>query len=148
LGLKGVIRKKKKEGLKKETPWQSTIICLWLKSGMRNNIFPMSFRVFLNFPWLMKNFPHFVASRGEEVPATKPVTKDTPVPTLDYVDIPHSQIRKVIFGTTIFSLNPWVRIKEYFGKQQYFNGLRYLSIKLLLDVEVWKCILDVFFVPS
>ena len=96
----------------------------------------------------MKNFPHFVASRGEEVPATKPVTKDTPVPTLDYVDIPHSQIRKVIFGTTIFSLNPWVRIKEYFGKQQYFNGLRYLSIKLLLDVEVWKCILDVFFVPS
>jgi hypothetical protein len=23
-----------------------------------------------------------------------------------------------------------------------------LSIKLLLDVEVWKCILDVFFVPS
>jgi hypothetical protein len=23
-----------------------------------------------------------------------------------------------------------------------------LSIKLLLDVEVWKCILEVFFVPS
>lgn len=50
----------------------------------------------------VKNFPHFVASRGKEAPATKSVTKDTSVPALDYVDIPHSQIRKVIFGTIVF----------------------------------------------
>jgi hypothetical protein len=49
----------------------------------------------------VKNFPHFVASRGKEAPATKPVAKDTTAPALDYVDIPHSQIRKVIFVTII-----------------------------------------------
>jgi hypothetical protein len=49
----------------------------------------------------VKNFPHFVASRGKETPATKPVAKDTTAPALDYVDIPHSQIRKVIFVTII-----------------------------------------------
>ncbi|RQO85087.1 hypothetical protein POPTR_001G198000v4 [Populus trichocarpa] len=46
---------------------------------------------------------YYLASRGEEVPATKPVTKDTPVPTLDYVDIPHSQIRKVTASNLLFS---------------------------------------------
>ncbi|KAG6780398.1 hypothetical protein POTOM_013255 [Populus tomentosa] len=51
----------------------------------------------------VKNFPHFVASRGKEAPATKPVTKDTSAPALDYVDIPHSQIRKVTASRLLFS---------------------------------------------
>ncbi|KAJ6947557.1 hypothetical protein NC651_002056 [Populus alba x Populus x berolinensis] len=46
---------------------------------------------------------YYLASRGKEVPATKPVTKDAPVPTLDYVDIPHSQIRKVTASNLLFS---------------------------------------------
>lgn len=38
-----------------------------------------------------------VASRGKEVPAKAPKGKDVAAPALDYVDIPHSQIRKVHF---------------------------------------------------
>ncbi|CAK7356890.1 unnamed protein product [Dovyalis caffra] len=45
----------------------------------------------------------YLASRGTEVPATKPVTKDTSAPALDYVDIPHSQIRKVTASRLLFS---------------------------------------------
>lgn len=45
----------------------------------------------------------YLASRGKEAPATKPVTKDTSAPALDYVDIPHSQIRKVTASRLLFS---------------------------------------------
>lgn len=45
----------------------------------------------------------YLASRGKEAPATKPVTKDTSAPALDYVDIPHSQIRKVTASRLLLS---------------------------------------------
>ncbi|KAJ6696316.1 DIHYDROLIPOAMIDE ACETYLTRANSFERASE COMPONENT OF PYRUVATE DEHYDROGENASE COMPLEX [Salix koriyanagi] len=45
----------------------------------------------------------YLASRGKEAPATKSVTKDTSAPALDYVDIPHSQIRKVTASRLLFS---------------------------------------------
>ncbi|KAJ6932508.1 dihydrolipoyllysine-residue acetyltransferase component 2 of pyruvate dehydrogenase complex [Populus alba x Populus x berolinensis] len=45
----------------------------------------------------------YLASRGKEAPVTKPVTKDASAPALDYVDIPHSQIRKVTASRLLFS---------------------------------------------
>lgn len=45
----------------------------------------------------------YLASRGKEAPATKPVAKDTSAPALDYVDIPHSQIRKVTASRLLLS---------------------------------------------
>lgn len=38
-----------------------------------------------------------VASGGKQVPAAAFKSKDAPPATLDYTDIPHSQIRKVVF---------------------------------------------------
>lgn len=49
-------------------------------------------------------FPYGVASRGKEVSATAPKAKDTTAAALDYVDIPHSQIRKVIIPIIINNL--------------------------------------------
>lgn len=45
----------------------------------------------------MKCFAYYVASRGKEVSAATPKAKEA-APALDYVDIPHSQIRKVSIG--------------------------------------------------
>ncbi|XP_039004499.1 dihydrolipoyllysine-residue acetyltransferase component 2 of pyruvate dehydrogenase complex, mitochondrial-like isoform X2 [Hibiscus syriacus] len=45
----------------------------------------------------------YLASRGKEVPALTPKTKDAKIASLDYVDIPHSQIRKVTASRLLFS---------------------------------------------
>ncbi|KAB2081592.1 hypothetical protein ERO13_A05G136800v2 [Gossypium hirsutum] len=45
----------------------------------------------------------YLASRGKEVSAPIPKTKDTKLAALDYVDIPHSQIRKVTASRLLFS---------------------------------------------
>ncbi|KAG8643294.1 dihydrolipoyllysine-residue acetyltransferase component 2 of pyruvate dehydrogenase complex, mitochondrial isoform X2 [Manihot esculenta] len=45
----------------------------------------------------------YLASRGKEVSATAPKAKDTTAAALDYVDIPHSQIRKVTASRLLFS---------------------------------------------
>ncbi|KAF9685159.1 hypothetical protein SADUNF_Sadunf03G0025400 [Salix dunnii] len=52
---------------------------------------------------LKADIEDYLASRGKEAPATKSVTKDTSAPALDYVDIPHSQIRKVTASRLLFS---------------------------------------------
>lgn len=44
-----------------------------------------------------------LASRGKEVPAKAPKGKDVAAPALDYVDIPHSQIRKITASRLLFS---------------------------------------------
>lgn len=44
-----------------------------------------------------------LASRGKEVPAKAPTGKDVAAPALDYVDIPHSQIRKITASRLLFS---------------------------------------------
>ncbi|PPD85310.1 hypothetical protein GOBAR_DD17765 [Gossypium barbadense] len=49
------------------------------------------------------SFPCHVASRGKEVSAPTPKTKDAKLAALDYVDIPHSQIRKVTASRLLFS---------------------------------------------
>ncbi|KDO65142.1 hypothetical protein CISIN_1g008996mg [Citrus sinensis] len=45
----------------------------------------------------------YLASRGKEVPAKAPKGKDVAAPALDYVDIPHSQIRKITASRLLFS---------------------------------------------
>ncbi|GMI82151.1 mitochondrial pyruvate dehydrogenase subunit 2-2 [Hibiscus trionum] len=45
----------------------------------------------------------YLASRGKEVAAPTPKTKDAKLASLDYVDIPHSQIRKVTASRLLFS---------------------------------------------
>ncbi|KAK8503363.1 hypothetical protein V6N13_016624 [Hibiscus sabdariffa] len=45
----------------------------------------------------------YLASRGKEVSAPTPKTKDGKLEALDYVDIPHSQIRKVTASRLLFS---------------------------------------------
>ncbi|MBA0720173.1 hypothetical protein Golax_007805, partial [Gossypium laxum] len=45
----------------------------------------------------------YLASRGKEVSAPTPKTKDAKLAALDYVDIPHSQIRKVTASRLLFS---------------------------------------------
>ncbi|KAH9665041.1 Dihydrolipoyllysine-residue acetyltransferase component 2 of pyruvate dehydrogenase complex [Citrus sinensis] len=45
----------------------------------------------------------YLASRGKEVPAKAPKGKDVVAPALDYVDIPHSQIRKITASRLLFS---------------------------------------------
>lgn len=45
----------------------------------------------------------YLASSGKEVSAKTPKAKDTAAPALDYVDIPHSQIRKVTASRLLFS---------------------------------------------
>ncbi|XVF74367.1 hypothetical protein PTKIN_Ptkin13bG0104900 [Pterospermum kingtungense] len=45
----------------------------------------------------------YLASRGKEVPAPAPKIKDAKLAALDYVDIPHSQIRKVTASRLLFS---------------------------------------------
>nr|KJB56943.1 hypothetical protein B456_009G143100 [Gossypium raimondii] len=45
----------------------------------------------------------YLASRGREVSAPTPKTKDAKLAALDYVDIPHSQIRKVTASRLLFS---------------------------------------------
>ena len=50
---------------------------------------------YCHFFCLLESFPCHVASRGKEVSAPTTKTKDAELAALDYVDIPHSQIRKV-----------------------------------------------------
>ncbi|KAJ8753694.1 hypothetical protein K2173_026370 [Erythroxylum novogranatense] len=45
----------------------------------------------------------YLASRGKDVSAAVPSAKGAVVPTLDYVDIPHTQIRKVTASRLLFS---------------------------------------------
>ncbi|KAJ4717854.1 Acetyltransferase component of pyruvate dehydrogenase complex [Melia azedarach] len=45
----------------------------------------------------------YLASRGKDVSAKAPKAKDEAAPALDYVDIPHSQIRKVTASRLLFS---------------------------------------------
>ncbi|KAG8494667.1 hypothetical protein CXB51_012318 [Gossypium anomalum] len=45
----------------------------------------------------------YLASRGKEVSAPTPKTKDAKLAALDYVDIPHSQIRKITASRLLFS---------------------------------------------
>ncbi|KAL4278090.1 hypothetical protein GQ457_03G040150 [Hibiscus cannabinus] len=45
----------------------------------------------------------YLASRGKEVSTPTPKTKDVKLASLDYVDIPHSQIRKVTASRLLFS---------------------------------------------
>ncbi|KAF5745530.1 hypothetical protein HS088_TW07G01121 [Tripterygium wilfordii] len=45
----------------------------------------------------------YLASRGKEAPATMPRAKDATASALDYVDIPHSQIRKITASRLLFS---------------------------------------------
>ncbi|XP_044487130.1 dihydrolipoyllysine-residue acetyltransferase component 2 of pyruvate dehydrogenase complex, mitochondrial-like [Mangifera indica] len=45
----------------------------------------------------------YLATRGKEVSAKAPKTKDVTAADLDYVDIPHSQIRKVTASRLLFS---------------------------------------------
>ncbi|KAK3170538.1 hypothetical protein Dsin_000155 [Dipteronia sinensis] len=45
----------------------------------------------------------YLASRGKEAPAKASKTKDAGAASLDYVDIPHSQIRKVTASRLLFS---------------------------------------------
>ncbi|XVF26996.1 hypothetical protein REPUB_Repub14bG0068800 [Reevesia pubescens] len=45
----------------------------------------------------------YLASRGKEVSAATPKTKDAKLAALDYVDIPHSQIRKITASRLLFS---------------------------------------------
>ncbi|KAK4837545.1 hypothetical protein QYF36_006330 [Acer negundo] len=45
----------------------------------------------------------YLASRGKEAPAKTSKTKDAAPASLDYVDIPHSQIRKVTASRLLFS---------------------------------------------
>ncbi|KAL4312094.1 hypothetical protein GQ457_01G047430 [Hibiscus cannabinus] len=45
----------------------------------------------------------YLASRGKEVSAPTPKTKDGKLEALDYLDIPHSQIRKVTASRLLFS---------------------------------------------